>query len=83
MLLAVHELAPVLYAFVHSSYSSPSLFWHDNVLQSAEGVQQGHPLGALLFYLSIHNLCSQLRSEFNVWYLDDKLCGRRTGGHVT
>ena len=39
MLLAVRELAPALYPFVHSSYSSPSsLFWHDSVLQSAEGV---------------------------------------------
>ena len=62
----------LLYAFVHSSYSSPSSqFWHDSVIQSAEGVQQGDALGPLLFYLSIHDLCSQLRSEFNVWYLDD------------
>ena len=37
MLLAIWELAPALYPFVHSSYSLPSsLFWHDNVLQSAE-----------------------------------------------
>ena len=76
MLLAVHELAPALYPFVHSCYSSPSsLFWHDSVLQSAEGVQQGDPLGPLLFCLSIHDLCSQLRSEFNVWYLDDGSVG--------
>ena len=67
MLLAVQELAPALYPFVHSSYSSPSsLFWHDSVLQSAEGVQQDDPLGRLLFCLSIHDLCSQLMSEFNV-----------------
>ena len=76
MLLAVRELAPALYPFVHSSYSSPSsLFWHDSILQSAEGVQQGDPLGPLLFCLSIHDLCSQLRSEFNVWYLDDGSVG--------
>ena len=76
MLLAVQELAPALYPFVHSSYSSPSsLFWHDSVLQSAEGVQQGDPLGPLLFCLSIHHLCSQLMSEFNVWHLDDSYVG--------
>ena len=76
MLLAVRELAPALYPFVHSSYSSPSsLFWHDSVLLSAEGVQQGDPLGPLLFCLSIHDLCYQLRSEFNVWYLDDDSVG--------
>ena len=76
MLLAVRELAPALYPFVHSSYSSPSsLFWHNSVLQSSEGVQQGDPLGPLLFCLSIHGLCSQLRSEFNVWYLDDGSVG--------
>ena len=76
MLLAVRELAPALYPFVHSSYSSPSsLFWHNSVLQSAEGVQQGDPLGPLLFCLSIHDLCFQLKSEFNVWYLDDGSVG--------
>ena len=73
LLLAVRELAPALYPFVHSCYSS--LFWHDSVLQSAEGVQQGDPLGPLLFCLAIHDLCSQLRSEFNVWYLDDGSVG--------
>ena len=76
MLLAVQELAPALYPFVHSSYSSPSsLFWHDSALQSAEGVQQGDPLGPLLFCVSIHDLCSQLISEFNVWHLDDSSVG--------
>ena len=76
MLLAMRELAPALYPFVHSSYfSSFSLFWHDSVLQSAEGEQQGDPLGPLLFCLSIHDLCSQLKSEFNVWYLDDGSVG--------
>ena len=55
MLLAVQELAPALYHFVQSSYSAPScLFWYDSVLQSVEGVQQGDPLGPLLFCLSIH-----------------------------
>ena len=76
MLLAIQELAPALYSFVHSSYSLPSsLFWHDSVLQSAEEVQQDDPLSRLLFCLSIHDLCSQLMSEFNVWHLDDSSVG--------
>ena len=57
MLLGVRELAPALYQFVHLSYSSPSsLFWYDTIFQSVEGVQQGDPLGPLLFCLSIHDL---------------------------
>ena len=43
-----------------------------------EGVQQGDPLGLLLFCLSIH-LCSQLNAEFCCFYLD----GGTIGGKVT
>ena len=72
MLLAVLELVLSLHQFVHSYYSLPSLlFWHDSILQFTEGVQHGDPFGSLVFCLSIHDLCSQLRSDFNVWYLDD------------
>ena len=57
MLEAVQRPPPQLFSFVHSAYSSPSsLFWKDRVLQSAEGVQQGDPLGLLLFCLTIHQL---------------------------
>ena len=57
MLRAVGEIVPSLFPFVYSSYCSPSsLFWEDKVLDSAEGVQQGDPLGPLLFCLTIHNL---------------------------
>ena len=72
MLQAVQSHAPDLLPFVHSSYSSPSsLFWSDKTIQSTEGVQQGDPLGPLLFCLTIHPLVSQLKSELGVWYLDD------------
>ena len=70
--LKVLELAPRLFRFVHSAYSSPStLFWEDKTIQSAEGVQQGDPLGPLLFCLTIQQLKPQLTSEFQVFYLDD------------
>ena len=50
MLRAVEELAPSLLPYVHSVYCSPtSLFWGNKTLESSEGVQQGYPLGPLLF----------------------------------
>ena len=76
LLEAVRELAPGLLEFVHSAYSSPSvLYWADRTLQSAEGVQQGDPLGPLLFCLTIHELCSHLQSELCLFYLDDGTLG--------
>ena len=44
-------------------------------LSSAEGVQQGDPLGSLLFCLAIHPLILQLKAEFRVFYLDDGSLG--------
>ena len=65
MLQAVSNLAPELAPFVLASYSEPStLFWGETSLRSSEGVQQGDPLGPLLFCLTIHKLTSQLESEF-------------------
>eukprot|EP00731_Ephydatia_muelleri_P021279 Em0013g1006a len=71
MLEAVHHLAPSIYSFVHSVYSSSSLFWSDKIILSSEGVQQGDPLGPLLFCLTIHHMCSRLKSELCIFYLDD------------
>ena len=72
LLAAVHDLAPDLFPFVHSSYSSPtSPFWEDKIFQSQEGIQQGDPLGLLFFCLSFSPLHSLLKSEFHVFYLDE------------
>ena len=77
MLIKVRELAPRLFCFVHSAYSSPStLFWEDKTIHSAEGVQQGDPLGTFLFCLTIQQLKPQLTSEFQMFYLDDGTLGR-------
>ena len=76
MLQAIKGFAPSLFPLVHAAYSAPStLFWGDKTIQSAEGVQQGDPLGPLLFFLTIHPLVSKLKSEFCVWYLDDGTVG--------
>ena len=76
MLEAVQSFAPSLFPFVHSVYSSPSkLFWEDKIIESAESVQQGDPLGPLLFCLTIHQLCSCMKSELSLLYLDDGTLG--------
>ena len=72
----VRDVAPELFQFVYSAYQTPSfLFCGDHVLQSEEGVQQGDPLGPLLFCLTIHPLVTKLTSEFKVFYLDDGTLG--------
>ena len=76
MLNAVKELVPISLPIVHSAYSTAStLFWGDKTLASAEGVQQGDSLGPLLFCLVMHQLITQLISEFHLLYLDDGTLG--------
>ena len=61
-----------LYPFLFQCYFNPSnLFFKDSYLLSAEGVQQGDPLGPLCFSFGVNDLISTLSSELNVWYLDD------------
>ena len=76
LLKAVEENVPSLLLYVYSSYCAPSsLFWEDKILDSAEGVQQEDPLGPLLFCLTIHNLTTQLVSDFKIFYLDNGTLG--------
>jgi len=49
------------------------------MLLSDEGIQQGDPLGPLLFCVSSLKLDRRMTSEFNAWYLDDG----SLGGHVS
>ena len=72
MLIAVRNQVPELLPLVLSAYGAPScLLFGQEIIQSAEGVQQGDPLGPLLFCLTIHKMVEQLRSQLNVFYLDD------------
>ncbi len=59
---------PTIYSFVHSAYSSPSnLLWGDKIVKSVEGVQQGDPLGPLLFCLALHqHSLVLLRNSFSL-----------------
>ena len=54
------------------AYGSPTphmangkLIWSDS------DVQQGDPLGQLIFSLAIHDIASSMKSNVNVWYLND------------
>jgi len=50
------------------------LYLGDGHIMSATGVQQGDPLGPLLFALVLHPLIHQVRDSFKLlhdWYLDD------------
>ena len=66
------RLAPDIYPLVFSAYSSPSnFFWGNHQIASAEGVQQGDPLGPLIFCLTIFSLGQRLTSVLSILYLDD------------
>jgi hypothetical protein len=69
---AVATHRPDLLAFTESAYGSPSQLWvGDFCISSAEGVQQGDPLGPLLFCLALDGPLKEVQSEFISGYLDD------------
>ena len=72
VLEAVATSYPDLLPFVTSAYGSSSTLWlGDKTISSEEGVQQGDPLGPLLFSLTIQPLLSNCGCEFVSGYLDD------------
>jgi hypothetical protein len=76
MLEAVHNAIPESYSFIYASYSSPSiLFDGSDTLSSEEGVQQGDPIGPLLFCLAIHPILAKCKAELRVCYMDDITLG--------
>ena len=66
------EKAPSLYNLIWQAYSSPShLFYRERILVSETGIQQGDPSGPALFSLGLDRIIKGLKSELNLWYLDD------------
>jgi hypothetical protein len=62
-------------------YSVPSSLWFfEEPISSEEGVQQGDPLGPMLFALALHRLILDINArvpnlDLNCWYLDDGIIG--------
>ena len=43
----------------------------DGIIGSFEGVQQGDPMGPMLFAATMHSMVERLQSPLNSWFLDD------------
>ena len=66
------EKIPSLYKLLWHAYSRPShLFYRNEILSSETGIQQGDPGGPALFSLGLDHIVKKLKSEMNIWYLDD------------
>ena len=63
-------------SYVSSSYLEQSyLFFNSKIIPSEEGVQQGDPLGFLLYCLILQRIIDKLSSLVNLWYMDDGILG--------
>jgi hypothetical protein len=76
MLEAIQLHIPEIYAFCHLAYGYvTSLKFGSRTIFSEEGIQQGDPLGPLIFCLTIHPLLQMLSSELVIGYMDDITLG--------
>ena len=79
VLEAVHSHFPEIERYVHARYGSKSILFFESYRLSSEcGVQQGDPLGPLLFSLALLRISSSATCSFAAWYLDDASIGGTT-----
>ncbi|KAK9056951.1 hypothetical protein SSX86_024316 [Deinandra increscens subsp. villosa] len=76
LLQEVRVRCPSISSWVEFLYGQPArLYLGDNYIWSTTGVQQGDPLGPLLFALVLHPLVHQIRDNckllLHAWYLND------------
>ena len=72
LLNVTHDKYPSIYKYTFSAYGRHSnLYFNSHVLPSMQGVQQGDPEGPPIFCDSINEIVVSLKSELNIWYLDD------------
>ena len=62
---SIYNLARL--AYQHQS----ELFCRDQIISSAPGVQQGDPVGPLLFSLAADDIARPVSAPLNIWYLND------------
>ncbi|XP_026378181.1 uncharacterized protein LOC113272583 [Papaver somniferum] len=67
---------PGIYRWVEFCYVRPVKLYYDQyILSSVLGVQQGGPLGPILFALTLHllvkSVASRCKLDLHAWYLDD------------
>ena len=76
----IKEKAPQAYYYAYQAYAHKTdLYYQTNIIQSETGVQQGDPLGPALFALGVQELATKMKSQLNVWYLDDATLGGDAG----
>ncbi|MEM7284532.1 MAG: reverse transcriptase domain-containing protein [Pseudomonadota bacterium] len=76
VLAVARQHVPEIFPFVNQCYAGKTnLLYKSSTVESAEGVQQGDPLGPMLFCLAIDSMVKACDTEINIWYLDDGTLG--------
>ena len=73
---AIATRAPQLYRYCNTAYAAPSLLiFGDFEISSEEGIQQGDPLGPLLFCLCLQPILESIIEPLLIGYMDDLTFG--------